>query len=668
VISNIAAATVTPTSERITWTTNESSNSTVEFGTTTSYGTTLFDAILTTNHSELLTGLTGSTGNSYNSDVIADGATAYWRLDESAGTVCTDSIGAANLTYNGSPTLGVTGLLTGDTDTAVTFNGTTQYAIGTFIPSSVDTFTLEAIVKWTSGVSGIIGMGTNMPYMRVKATGAIEVLKENALSICTSTTNLTTGVAARVMWTKSGATNKIYINGVDRSGAVTNATMVSNFNTICIGAEGDGAGDFFNGTIDEPAYYPTALSAGQATTHNTDATTSSGATTYHYRVKSTDAAGNQSVSADKTFVSSATPDVTAPTFSNIVATLTIPTATITWNTNEAATARVEYGPDTNYGNTSSTDSTLLTAHSRTISGITSGNPWHYRLHSIDASGNEGITSDQTLGGTILTLNPGATAAQIIAAHSNMNIDIVEFTAGTYSNIRMDIKNINRSTRPLTLRPAAGAAVVFDGGGGGIQSGFLRYGSNQGPTPTSVTSYFTWDTTGTGGSFTIQNYSIGSDGIINIAWVDHIILNGFTLTGNTGTPAFSHSLYFNSDGVHRGQNVTANNWTITGDAGKTLTGFQTYHNPNFTNVTCRNWTVTLLNRWAFIDGDAQNVLVDGWNGTSCTHSIDCVNQPGTGDTATGTVSNSNGHTSCGGVVQGADTWLSSLITNGGGNTS
>ena len=62
----------------------------------------------------------------YSSAVLGMGPAGYWRLGEPSGTVATDQVGAHNGTYVNSPTLGATGLLASDNDTAVTLNGTTQ--------------------------------------------------------------------------------------------------------------------------------------------------------------------------------------------------------------------------------------------------------------------------------------------------------------------------------------------------------------------------------------------------------------------------------------------------------------------------------------------------------------------------------------------------------------
>ena len=61
VISNVQAIWITASGASITWTTDEASNSVVEYGLTTSYGSSASNATNVTNHSILLNGLTGNT-------------------------------------------------------------------------------------------------------------------------------------------------------------------------------------------------------------------------------------------------------------------------------------------------------------------------------------------------------------------------------------------------------------------------------------------------------------------------------------------------------------------------------------------------------------------------------------------------------------------------------
>src|SRR5207249_6921795 len=89
-----------------------------------------------------------------------------------------------------------------------------------------------------------------------------------------------------------------------------------------------------------------------------------GNTTYHYRVRSKDAAGNLSTSADATFT---TLDTTPPVISGVLVTsITGTGATIQWTTNEASDTQVEYGLTASYGSTTTLDPTLGTSHTAVL--------------------------------------------------------------------------------------------------------------------------------------------------------------------------------------------------------------------------------------------------------------------------------------------------------------
>jgi len=60
-ISNIAVTNITSSSATVTWTTDQPSDSLVEYGETSAYGSSQYDAAMTTSHSVLLTGLTMGT-------------------------------------------------------------------------------------------------------------------------------------------------------------------------------------------------------------------------------------------------------------------------------------------------------------------------------------------------------------------------------------------------------------------------------------------------------------------------------------------------------------------------------------------------------------------------------------------------------------------------------
>src|SRR5207302_1065780 len=118
-----------------------------------------------------------------------------------------------------------------------------------------------------------------------------------------------------------------------------------------------------------------------------------GSTTYHYRVRSKDAAGNLSTSADATFT---TLDTTPPVISGVLVTsITGTGATIQWTTNEASDTQVEYGLTASYGSTTTLDPTLGTSHTAVVAGLTGRTTDHYRVRSRDAAGTLATSADFT---------------------------------------------------------------------------------------------------------------------------------------------------------------------------------------------------------------------------------------------------------------------------------
>ena len=87
------------------------------------------------------------------------------------------------------------------------------------------------------------------------------------------------------------------------------------------------------------------------------------------------------------------PDGTPPTISGVATSgITSSSATIAWTTDEAATGSVDYGTTTSYGITAAL-SNSATSQSVTLTGLTAGTIYHYRITAVDTSGNRAITGD-----------------------------------------------------------------------------------------------------------------------------------------------------------------------------------------------------------------------------------------------------------------------------------
>jgi hypothetical protein len=91
------------------------------------------------------------------------------------------------------------------------------------------------------------------------------------------------------------------------------------------------------------------------------------------------------------------PDNTPPVISGVSTPAIGKTgAVVVWTTDEAATSQVEYGLTSSAVSTTAPDVNLVADHSVTLSGLTAGTSYKFRMKSKDAGGNESVSSDYTL--------------------------------------------------------------------------------------------------------------------------------------------------------------------------------------------------------------------------------------------------------------------------------
>jgi hypothetical protein len=104
-----------------------------------------------------------------------------------------------------------------------------------------------------------------------------------------------------------------------------------------------------------------------------------------------------SLSHTTTFtLSNIRPDTTPPVISGVSASaITTNGATITWTTNEPSDSQVDYGTSTSYGNQTTLNTSLVTSHSQTISGLSAATTYNFRVNSRDAAGNLATSSGST---------------------------------------------------------------------------------------------------------------------------------------------------------------------------------------------------------------------------------------------------------------------------------
>src|SRR3989344_5486122 len=123
--------------------------------------------------------------------------------------------------------------------------------------------------------------------------------------------------------------------------------------------------------------------------------------------------GNQG-SNTLTFIS----DRSAPVISNVIVAPTTNGATITWNTDTAATSQVFWGTSAALGDSSTIDLNATTSHSVTITGLLEATLYHYVVSSTD-SGGTATSSD-----AVFTTSSTASSTPLAVT----SVDTVQSTA------------------------------------------------------------------------------------------------------------------------------------------------------------------------------------------------------------------------------------------------
>ena len=227
------------------------------------------------------------TQSAYAQDVLSDGASSYWRLDETSGTTGVDQASYNNLTEGSAVTEGAAGAVIGDSDTAATFDGSANGTAGS--TSSLvgpNTFTEEAWIKTTTTSGGkIIGfgdsqLGTSSNYDRqVYMDNSGHILfgvYDNGTQTISANGTYNDGQWHQIVATLSPTGMVLYVDG-SRASVNPGVTVGQPFTGYWrVGGDNVGSwpsqpsSNFFNGVIDEVAVYPTALNATQVRQHYTD--------------------------------------------------------------------------------------------------------------------------------------------------------------------------------------------------------------------------------------------------------------------------------------------------------------------------------------------------------------------------------------------------------------
>jgi chitodextrinase len=378
IISSVSAGGITISGGTITWTTNELSDSLVEYGLTTGYGaSSVLNSSPVTSHSIILSSLSPGTVYHYrvksadssgNLAVSADQTLTTLSTTDTTSPLVPTSLSATavststiNLTWTASTDPTVAGQLTSGIAGYKIYRGGIQ--IGTSATNSYSDTGLSASTQYTYTVSAYDIAGNNSAQS-TSASATTQTPPPDTTPPTTPTSPVATAVsttAINVTWTAS-----------------TDAVGVTGYKIFrCVGTSCTATTQVGTTTIN--SYSDSGLSAG---------------TTYRYRIIATDLAGNLSAySTSASATTQALPDTTPPTVSmtappagsTVSGTVTL-TATASDN---VAVQSVQFTVDgTNVGNldtvapyTISWDSSSVANGLRTI-----------RAKATDTSGNTTTSS------------------------------------------------------------------------------------------------------------------------------------------------------------------------------------------------------------------------------------------------------------------------------------
>jgi hypothetical protein len=129
------------------------------------------------------------------------------------------------------------------------------------------------------------------------------------------------------------------------------------------------------------------------------------------------------------FVGGANTTPPPPTTVNITNVQAISTTTsgtqVTWTTDVASNSVVNYGTTTSYGSNTPVDSTMVTSHQVTVSGLSAGTTYYYQVQSTDSKNNNGksgghrfATAGVNISGTVTPTKGGAGATVTLSGAAN----------------------------------------------------------------------------------------------------------------------------------------------------------------------------------------------------------------------------------------------------------
>ncbi|MCA1683827.1 MAG: fibronectin type III domain-containing protein, partial [Actinobacteria bacterium] len=207
----------------------------------------------------------------YVTNVLANAPSAYYRLGESSGTTAADSSGKGGNGLYDQATLGSTGAVAGDPDTAAVANGNccvvraaptlplynTARSVEAWVKPS-DTY-FRYIAGWGTAATDR-GFSVNLDGSNI---GVVAYGDDRYFALPRP---LNDGVWHHVVVTYNGTTVVAYLDGLSLGTKTFSAPLATSPSGLQVGAGYQESSPFYGG-LDEVAVYPTALTAAQVGAH-----------------------------------------------------------------------------------------------------------------------------------------------------------------------------------------------------------------------------------------------------------------------------------------------------------------------------------------------------------------------------------------------------------------
>ena len=376
IISNVIATPNTNSTAIITWTTDEKSDSKVDFGKlSTSLDSTRTDNERVTSHSITLTGLSSGTtyyfklsskDSSQNAAMApsAPGSTISFTMPDFAPPV----ISNVKATPNSNGTAIITWTTDEKSDSKVDW-GITNNNLNS---NQVNT---NLVVSHTLSLTGL-NAGTTY-YFRVTS-------KDSSQNATTSPD----GQSNPLTFTVPDVTPPVISTIVSK--ANNNGTAIITWTTD---EKSDSRIDYGNSST---SLGLNTIDANLVTSHSITLSGLSSSTLYYFRVSSKDSSLNSTTSpvASSSPLTFTMPDFAPPAISAIAAAPNSNgTAIITWTTDENSDSRVDYGSSVSALSINASDTSKVKTHKITLLGMSAGQMYYYRVTSRDVSLNSATSPD-----------------------------------------------------------------------------------------------------------------------------------------------------------------------------------------------------------------------------------------------------------------------------------